>query len=478
MNTVSMIPSEVPANGAGAQLAAISQGAAGSVSGEGAFADVLADVAGAKDNDGTPAAKDTGAEAAPSIEAESLSGSVLAAAVATAAGSAAQAAQGAHRAATTGDFSISLRDPAAVSAVSFSVTASHDGTGRAVNESPTALPTGYGIKNGEAVSPVGKEGLKQDAPQAGKLDPAGAAAPVAGTPGGLASTQGVPEIKVVHHLPDHTGDQVQDNAADSQKTPVQVQKTEGAEGNAVVAPVHGRQSSKATVFAETKESGHADGASAADGAVGRTNEAFAPAVAGGHASSAESGLEERRDRAGDAAKVLTATARHDEATPHQNTSNSAAVFAVGEKGGRVNAAVQGAGPVQAGDRIITVADQTFRISRKDERSVEVTLEPEGLGKIEIALGLDKGTVHATIHAVENSAKEILQRNLTNIVATLSREGIAIGGFSVSLKEHRDGPGAGESNSGDSEGNAATKIIRPSAAGAAAAGRMGLINIFA
>ena len=84
-----------------------------------------------------------------------------------------------------------------------------------------------------------------------------------------------------------------------------------------------------------------------------------------------------------------------------------------------------------------VEGHKFVITRHDGTSIEISLQPEGLGKLDIELVLDKGVVHAQVQASHAAGKELVEQNITEIMNTLAQEGIAIGGFSVSLKQGRD-----------------------------------------
>jgi flagellar hook-length control protein FliK len=93
--------------------------------------------------------------------------------------------------------------------------------------------------------------------------------------------------------------------------------------------------------------------------------------------------------------------------------------------------------VTAARRIIDIPENRFHIISKDATSVEVSVEPEEIGRLDIKLSLDKDAVKAKITAFEYAGKEVMERNIYNIVDSLVREGINISGFSVSLKDRRD-----------------------------------------
>ncbi len=79
----------------------------------------------------------------------------------------------------------------------------------------------------------------------------------------------------------------------------------------------------------------------------------------------------------------------------------------------------------------------FMITRLDGTSIEISLQPEGMGKLDIGLLLDKGVVNAQIQASSAAGKELIEKHMQNIVSALAQEGITIGGFSVSLKDDRN-----------------------------------------
>ncbi|GAB4387972.1 MAG: hypothetical protein Kow0025_04590 [Thermodesulfovibrionales bacterium] len=85
---------------------------------------------------------------------------------------------------------------------------------------------------------------------------------------------------------------------------------------------------------------------------------------------------------------------------------------------------------------------SFVVTRRGPSSLEVSLRPEGMGKLEIEVNVERGVVNAHISASDPAGKEAIERNLHGILNALSREGFNVGGFSVALKERRgQGPGA-------------------------------------
>ncbi|MBF0592071.1 MAG: flagellar hook-length control protein FliK [Nitrospirae bacterium] len=96
-------------------------------------------------------------------------------------------------------------------------------------------------------------------------------------------------------------------------------------------------------------------------------------------------------------------------------------------------------------KLLQINDTTFSVMRKSDNSIQVRVEPDGIGKLDIGLSVDKGVVSAQISATDPAGKELLEKNLHHILDALAKEGISVGGFSVSLKDRRDGLYKDDSN---------------------------------
>ncbi|MGD0883488.1 MAG: flagellar hook-length control protein FliK [Thermodesulfovibrionales bacterium] len=112
-----------------------------------------------------------------------------------------------------------------------------------------------------------------------------------------------------------------------------------------------------------------------------------------------------------------------------------------------NAAVPNAqsGPSEATTVKPSVTDMTDGkvYIMKDSNNLAVTLEPDGLGKLNIQLSLDKGMITTQISVPDNAVKNLIENNIQHIVNSLINEGLSVGGFSVSL---RDGQGTEKNES--------------------------------
>jgi hypothetical protein len=85
---------------------------------------------------------------------------------------------------------------------------------------------------------------------------------------------------------------------------------------------------------------------------------------------------------------------------------------------------------------LRIGENSFLVTRTGERRLEVILQPEGMGKLELEINLDNDLINAHINASVPEGKEIIERNLSNIMNLLAREGLSVGSFSVALKRER------------------------------------------
>jgi hypothetical protein len=101
----------------------------------------------------------------------------------------------------------------------------------------------------------------------------------------------------------------------------------------------------------------------------------------------------------------------------------------------------------------------------------VAVEHENLGKLNINLSMEKGVVNVHIDATDKVTREYLENNIQQIIDSLSKNGVSVGGFSVALKEHSDNP----AKTFTMDNGQKRKI---SAEPVSVKSRRGLVNIFA
>ncbi len=89
--------------------------------------------------------------------------------------------------------------------------------------------------------------------------------------------------------------------------------------------------------------------------------------------------------------------------------------------------------LQRSQEMVLPQEQIFTIKRHGPSSLEVFLEPEGLGKLNIELKMTDHHLHAQIMVNDSIGKELIENNLPQLLSELGKEGLQIGEFSVSLK---------------------------------------------
>jgi flagellar hook-length control protein FliK len=109
------------------------------------------------------------------------------------------------------------------------------------------------------------------------------------------------------------------------------------------------------------------------------------------------------------------------------------------------AGVGEAAPVRTGQRTESIAPSVRSLDAldtmvskasisRDGNHLAITLKPEGLGKLDINISLEKGLLNAQIQVSDPSVKHLIENNLQQIVNTLMHEGLNVSGFSVSLRQ--------------------------------------------
>lgn len=94
---------------------------------------------------------------------------------------------------------------------------------------------------------------------------------------------------------------------------------------------------------------------------------------------------------------------------------------------------------QISDKTIILDDKQnnlYTVSKNGDASIEISIEPDGIGEVDIEFVLDKGVINAQINTSDTLGKEFFEKNLDNIMKALINEGLNIGNFSVSLQNKR------------------------------------------
>jgi Flagellar hook-length control protein FliK len=69
---------------------------------------------------------------------------------------------------------------------------------------------------------------------------------------------------------------------------------------------------------------------------------------------------------------------------------------------------------------------------KSGNTITIHIEPEGLGKLNIHLNLERGMLHTLINASHDTVRDFLREQSWHIMNTLMQDGLNVGSFSVSL----------------------------------------------
>lgn len=77
-------------------------------------------------------------------------------------------------------------------------------------------------------------------------------------------------------------------------------------------------------------------------------------------------------------------------------------------------------------------------TKNNSSSINISINTNDLGILDIELVLERGVINGHINTTDNIGKELIERNLYRIIDSLTREGLNVGGFSVSLRHKGEG----------------------------------------
>jgi len=112
---------------------------------------------------------------------------------------------------------------------------------------------------------------------------------------------------------------------------------------------------------------------------------------------------------------------------------------------------------------------------KDGNRLAVQMNHSGLGKLDINLSLDKGSVNAHINVADNATKKMIENDMQQIVNSILGDGVSVSGFSVSLRQQGKWDGSNQYQQDETKQGSDTDIHSVAAPSTNVA--QGLVNIF-
>lgn len=97
-----------------------------------------------------------------------------------------------------------------------------------------------------------------------------------------------------------------------------------------------------------------------------------------------------------------------------------------------------------------VADRIMYVV-KGSTKLGVKVDSESLGKLNIHVSIEKGLVNVHINSADKVVRELVENNMQQIVDSLSKNGVSVGGFSVGLRNNKNS-GSNETMNGNGRGN--------------------------
>ncbi len=131
---------------------------------------------------------------------------------------------------------------------------------------------------------------------------------------------------------------------------------------------------------------------------------------------------------------------------NSDTNNISALSDVSAKSGgsKINAASP-TGTIAKPSGFADVVNKIVYVAKGDNK-LGVTVEHKDLGQLNIKLSLEKGVVNVHINTTDKAAREFVESNVQQLVDSLSKNGVSIGGFSVGLKNQQQHQGFSNNNS--------------------------------
>ncbi len=123
-----------------------------------------------------------------------------------------------------------------------------------------------------------------------------------------------------------------------------------------------------------------------------------------------------------------------------NSLNVTGASDISQGSGKLNSVLQtGTVSRPAG---LEVVDKIVYVN-KGNNKLDVTLEHKEFGKLKIEISLEKGTIHVNINTPDKVVKDFVENNLQQIIDSMEKDGLDVGGFSVALKDQKGNDQFGE-----------------------------------
>ncbi len=162
-----------------------------------------------------------------------------------------------------------------------------------------------------------------------------------------------------------------------------------------------------------------------------------------------------------------------------NNNSLQSSSAAAHESGKISEGIRSAGPVRP-SAFQEITEKIIYVMKGSNR-MGVTVESEAFGKLNMNLSMNKGVLNIHINAVDNATREAVENNINNIIESLSKSGVSVGGFSVGLKNHRNSEGNGNGNGNGNKNEAADEKTQKNEylqAGAYVSPNNGLVSVFA
>ncbi len=138
------------------------------------------------------------------------------------------------------------------------------------------------------------------------------------------------------------------------------------------------------------------------------------------------------------------------ASSGNNDQNMTGALNTVQSGGKLNGVLQTGNATRPAG--LEVVDKIVYVVKGNNR-LDVTINHKELGKLKIDLSIKDGTVSVNINTPDKAVKEFVENNIQQIISSMEKDGLDVGGFSVALQNQKgnEGFGQGRGNSKTSSG---------------------------
>ncbi len=141
---------------------------------------------------------------------------------------------------------------------------------------------------------------------------------------------------------------------------------------------------------------------------------------------AVSGFAENLNRQGGPKNISDSSPKTVRVNTESNNNSLSASSSAAHESGKISEGLQSARAVRPA-AFQEITEKIIYVMKGSNR-IGVTIESEAFGKLNMNISMNKGMLNIHINAVDSATREIVENNINNIIESLSKSGVSVGGF--------------------------------------------------